>query len=177
MNPIFLVGYMGSGKSTIGRLLAANLHFQFIDLDAWIENRFHKTIRELFAEYGETKFREMEHKGLEELSAFRDVVVATGGGAACYHQNMEWMNAHGVTIYLATSVEILVGRLSAAKAKRPLVSDKSDADLESFIIESLHRRELFYRQAHLVVDSTSDAAEVLTARIVEEINRVSKDTD
>ncbi len=177
MNPIFLVGYMGSGKSTIGRLLAENLHFQFIDLDAWIENRYHKTIRELFAEFGEAKFREIEHKGLKELADFQDVVVATGGGAACYHQNMEWMNAHGITIYLVASVETLVGRLAAAKAKRPLVSDKSDVDLEVFITESLHRREPFYRQAHLVVDSTSDSAEVLTARIVDEINRFPKIED
>jgi shikimate kinase len=177
MNPIFLVGYMGSGKSTIGRLLAENLHFQFIDLDVWIENRFHKTIRELFSDYGEAKFREIEHKSLEELADFQDVVVATGGGAACYHQNMGWMNAHGITIYLAVSVETLVGRLAAAKAKRPLVSDKSDVDLQVFIKESLRQREPFYRQAHLVVDSSSDAAEGLTARIVDEINRFSKPTD
>jgi len=177
MNPIFLVGYMGSGKSTVGRLLAENLHFQFIDLDAWIENRFHKTIRDLFAEYGEAQFREIEHRSLEELADFQDVVVATGGGAACYHQNMEWMNAHGITIYLAASVETLVGRLVTAKSKRPLVSEKSDADLAVFITESLHRREPFYRQAHLVVDSTSEPAEVLTARIVKEINRFPKIVD
>jgi shikimate kinase len=172
MNPIFLVGYMGSGKSTIGRLLAANLHFQFIDLDTWIENRFHKTIRELFADYGEIKFREMEHKSLKELADFQDVVVATGGGAACYHQNMDWMNSHGITIYLASSVETLVSRLATSKSMRPLVSDKSDTDLYHFISESLHQREPYYTQAHLVVNSTSDPAEMLTARIVETINQL-----
>lgn len=171
MRPIFLVGYMGSGKSTVGRLLAEGIKCQFVDLDSWIENRYHKTIRELFEEHGETHFREIEHKSLKELSDFQDVVVATGGGAACYHHNMAWMNAHGITIYLAASIETLVERLTAAKAKRPLLSNKEDVDLERFIRESLHQREPYYRQARFIVYSASETAEVVAARLIETIRR------
>ncbi|MBB3188378.1 shikimate kinase [Microbacter margulisiae] len=171
MNPIFLIGYMGSGKSTVGRLLAKHLRLQFIDLDAWIENRYRKSIHDLFAEYGETGFREIEHKNLIEISEFQDVVVATGGGAACYHQNMEWMNAHGFTIYLSASVDMLVDRLKTGKSKRPLISQKSTAEMERFIRESLLQREPYYRQALLLIKSTSEAPEKLAEHIAEEILR------
>lgn len=171
MHPIFLVGYMGSGKSTVGKMLSARLGLQLIDLDTFIESRFHKTIAQLFAEKGETGFRDLEHAMLQEVSGFEDTVIATGGGAACFHDNMKLMNEAGLTIYLRAPVEILVERLKYGRSQRPLVSQKTDAELHSFIDEMLQTRDPFYSQAQMIVDSKA----VLDFSFVDDIvNRVEE---
>jgi shikimate kinase len=172
MHPIFLVGYMGSGKSTVGKMLSTRLGLQLIDLDTFIESRFHKTIAQLFAEKGETGFRDLEHAMLQEVSGFEDTVIATGGGAACFHDNMRLMNEAGLTIYLRAPVEILVERLKYGRAQRPLVSQKTDAELHSFIGEMLQTRDPFYSQAQMIVDSKA----VLDFSFVDDIvNRVEEE--
>ena len=97
---IFLTGFMGAGKTTLGRAFAKDTGLSFIDLDWYIEERFHKTISELFAERGEEGFRNLERKMLMEVGMFEDVVISTGGGTPCFSDNMEFMNAHGVTVLL-----------------------------------------------------------------------------
>jgi shikimate kinase len=147
MKKIFLLGYMGSGKTTIGKRLAKKLNMQFIDMDVFIENRYRKTISEIFAGKGETKFREMEKTVLHEVAQFENVVISTGGGTPCFFDNMAVMNESGLTIYLKASVDELAGRLSISKDKRPLVKDKKTEELKTFISGNLEKREPFYQQA------------------------------
>ena len=156
MKPIFLMGYMGCGKSTLGRALADELGVQFIDLDAYIEERYHKKVSEIFAEMGEQDFRQMERRMLEEVAECSDVVVACGGGTPCYFDNVALMNSRGLTVYLSVSIERLTERLTRpkAKAKRPLIAQKSDEEIRQFIIDARAKRDPFYSQAALRFDST-----------------------
>jgi len=144
---------MGSGKTTIGRELAKKLDFQFIDVDHFIENRQRKTINEIFSEKGEDAFRLMEHKALEEISLFENIVISTGGGAPCFYNNMELMNKNGFTIYLKTSPEELTKRLAITKNERPLLKEKTLEEMQAFIAENLERRNYFYSQALLIFDA------------------------
>ncbi|MDH6535199.1 shikimate kinase [Parabacteroides sp. PM5-20] len=153
MKRIFLIGYMGAGKTTVGKELAKQTGLTFIDLDGYIEARFHKTVGQLFQEKGEVVFREIEQKMLQEVAAFEDVLVSTGGGAPCYFDNMEYMNACGKTIYLKVSVEELSKRLEVGKQVRPVLKGRVGEELKLFIEESLQKREGFYKQAHLIFDA------------------------
>ncbi|VAW13324.1 Shikimate kinase I [hydrothermal vent metagenome] len=158
---VYLVGYMGSGKSTLGRRLSEEMGIQFIDMDDYIEERNHKTIPQIFAEEGENVFREKERTALEELSKFTDVVVATGGGAPCFFDNMELMKKSGTTIFLNIDPEILAERLLDSKIDRPLIKGKSREELIAFINESLQKRLPFYKKAHLqLIKPDADTAEL-----------------
>ena len=143
---------MDSGKTTIGRELAKKLKFQFIDVDHFIENRQRKTINEIFSEKGEDAFRLMEHKALEEISLFENIVISTGGGAPCFYNNMELMNNNGLTIYLKTSPEELTKRLAVTKNERPLLKEKTSEEMQAFIAENLEKRNDYYNQARLIFD-------------------------
>ena len=147
MTRIFLTGYMGAGKTTLGRALAAEMGIPFIDLDHYIEKRHCKTIAQLFAEKGEEGFREIERRMLHEGGEFEDVIISTGGGTPCFFDNIEYMNAQGTTVYLDVPVERLHIRLSIAKAKRPLIKDKNDEELMAFITEQLAKRAPHYCKA------------------------------
>lgn len=147
MNRIFLIGYMGAGKTTAGKELASVLNLEFVDLDLYIQSRLHKTINQLFEEHGENGFREIENKLLKEVADFENVVISTGGGAPCFFDNMEHMNNSGKTIYLQASPQILSDRLNLNKDKRPLLKDKTKEELYKFVCESLEKREPFYTQA------------------------------
>ena len=150
---IYLIGYMGSGKSTLGRKLAGHLNMQFVDMDLYIEMRNHKTIPQIFTEEGEIEFRKKERKALEELSEFSDIVIATGGGAPCFFDNIGLMNNSGKTIYLNIDPSILADRLLKSKTERPLIKGKSREELETFIDESLKKRNQFYQQAKFEITS------------------------
>lgn len=145
---IYLIGYMGCGKSTVGKRLAKHAGLQFIDMDHYIEKRNCKTVPQLFEEFGEEGFRKRERKALEELSEFTDVVIATGGGAPCFFDNIDLMNRTGKTIYLNIDPKILASRLLKSKTERPLIKGKSKEDLIEFIDETLKKRNAFYKQAH-----------------------------
>jgi shikimate kinase len=138
---------MGCGKSTLGRRLSQYASLKFIDMDHYIEERNHKTIPQIFAEEGEVEFRKKEQKALAELSEFTNVIIATGGGAPCFFNNMELMNKTGKTIYMNIKPEILAGRLLKSKTERPLIKGKSQNELVAFINETLKKRDEFYRQA------------------------------
>lgn len=147
MKRIFLVGYMGSGKTTLGKAYARVNALEFIDLDWYIEERMHKMVSELFAERGEEGFRELERKMLHEVGEFEDIMVACGGGTPCFYDNMDYMNGVGDTVFLDVSPEVLFRRLKIAKAKRPLLAGKTDAELMDFIVKALEKRLPFYTRA------------------------------
>ena len=148
MNRIFLIGYMGSGKTTIGKLLAARLHYSFVDIDVHIEKNISKSVSQIFAELGETKFRLIEQKCLCEVAEIDNVIISTGGGTPCFFDNMQFMNTSGLTFYLKFSPAQLASRLESAHAnKRPLLAERKGEDLLQFIASSLALREPFYSQA------------------------------
>ncbi|MGL4851132.1 MAG: shikimate kinase [Phocaeicola sp.] len=149
MERIFLVGYMGSGKTTLGKAFAQACGLTFVDLDWYMEERYRQTVTQIFAERGEEGFRRLERKMLHEVGEFENVVVSTGGGAPCFFDNMEYMNRMGRTVYLEVSPERLFKRLKIAKQQRPLLANKTDKELMDFISEALQKREPFYKQAHL----------------------------
>jgi shikimate kinase len=156
---IYLVGYMGSGKSTLGRKLAKCSESHFIDLDKYIEERHCQTVPQIFAAEGEATFREKERKALQEVSEFSEVVVATGGGAPCFFDNMDLMNRTGITIFLDIAPEILTLRLLKSKTDRPLIRGKSPEELQRFISENLARRRPFYEKARIKIDREDIAPE------------------
>ncbi len=155
MKRIFLIGYMGSGKTTLGKAYARAMQLQFIDLDWYIEERFHKTVQELFEERKEDGFREIERNMLHEVAEFEDVIIACGGGTPCFFDNMEYMNGKGETVFLDASPEVLFRRLKIAKSKRPLLMDKSDAEVMDVNQNALRVRIPFYSQAKYVFNAES----------------------
>jgi shikimate kinase len=138
---------MGCGKSTLGRSLASILNLAFIDLDTFLEEKYFRTIPQIFAEEGEPGFRKKEQNVLKEVSVFDDVIVATGGGAPCFFDNMEVMNQSGFCIFLDVDIDTLVYRLTHAKIERPIIKGKSSDQLHHFIEEMMHKRRPYYEKA------------------------------
>ena len=153
MKRIFLVGYMGSGKTTTGNRLSKKYGLDFIDLDHYIESRYFKTVSQLFQEKGETGFREIERDVLREVADFENVIISTGGGTACFFNNMELMNQKGETVYLKASASDLSAYLCAASKDRPLLAKKNKEELLNFISEMLKKREPFYSQAKYTINA------------------------
>ena len=149
---IFLIGFMGSGKTTIGRKLSHRLGFTFIDQDDLIEEMAVMTIPEIFSKEGEEGFRNREHQAIKELLTHNNVVVATGGGAPCFFNNMDLYNENGITIYLKMAPEILTSRLKYSATERPLIKNKTTDELLNFVETSLKKREKFYQQATFVIE-------------------------
>jgi len=158
---IFLIGFMGSGKTHWGRAVAEKLGAPFLDLDHFIEENEGGTIPEIFADLGENGFRVLERENLLRLAAFPPTVVATGGGTPCFFDNMDWMKKHGTTIYLKTPPEVLFERLKNSKERRPLLAGKRDAELRGFIERLLAEREPHYLLAELTVNENRDDADLL----------------
>jgi len=153
MGRTFLIGYMGSGKTTYGRLIAKEQNLSFVDLDSLIEEKYLKSITALFDEVGESQFRTIEREVLREAATFENCIVATGGGTPCFFDNMEFMNKSGDTIYLRTSVRELRDRLKMSRTKRPLIAHKTDRELENFIADMLEKREQYYMKAKFILDT------------------------
>lgn len=154
---IFLIGYMASGKTTLGRALAAETGVRFVDLDEYIEDQAGKSVSRIFAEEGEARFRQLESLALEELTATAGdgVIVACGGGTPCFGNNMDLMNEAGTTVWLTTSPEVIIRRLVAERSKRPLVASLSDGgELESYVIDNLDRRSPHYSRSSARFDSS-----------------------
>ena len=138
---------MAAGKTTLGKALARDLGLQFIDLDHYIENRYRCTVSQLFAERGEEAFRQIERNMLHEVAEFEDVVISTGGGTPCFFDNMDYMNAQGITVFLKASVDVIHTRLTIARTQRPLVANKSADELRQYITDMLERRAPYYTRA------------------------------
>jgi len=156
---IFLVGFMGCGKTTLGRKLAGRLGYLFMDLDHILEAQVGMTIAEYFSKFGEDAFRKLESEVLKKTSYPDNSVVSTGGGLPCFFDNMEWMNAHGKTVYIKLSPKTLADRLENEKEERPLLRDHQGEALVTFITGKLAERDHFYMQATLVADGLSLTAE------------------
>ena len=150
MTRIFLIGYMGAGKTTLGKAFARAMGLTFVDLDWYIEERYHKTVRQIFEERGEDGFRELEKRMLHETGEFEDVVISVGGGTPCFFDNMDYMNSVGQTVFLDVDVKVLFRRLKVAKQQRPLLANKTDEELVTFIVEALQKRLPFYSKAKYV---------------------------
>ncbi len=135
----------------MGRALAASLNLTFIDLDTFLEERYFRTIPQIFAEEGEENFRRKERKVLEEVSSFDNVIIATGGGAPCFYDNMELMNNSGFCIFLDVEIDSLVSRLIHAKTERPLIKGKSPDELRLFIQGMMQKRRPFYETARYIL--------------------------
>lgn len=170
---IILIGYMGAGKTTVGKALAKALNVPFYDLDWYIENRMRKKVPEIFAERGEEGFRVIERNMLHEVAEFENVVISCGGGTPCFFDNMDYLNAQGDVYYLKATPEVLQRHLKMGKGVRPLLVGKSDEELHEFITEQLAKREEFYLKANHVIDITvlEDAGMVngVVERIKEEV--------
>ena len=143
---------MGAGKTTVGKQLADLLGLKFYDLDWYIENRMHKTIKQLFDERGEEGFRKIEHAMLHEVAEFENVIISCGGGTPCFYDNMAYMNRQGETVYLKASPEVLHAHLKMGKTVRPLLLNKTPEEVNAFIREQLRLREPYYIQAKHVLD-------------------------
>ena len=150
MTRIFLIGYMGAGKTTLGKAFARAMGLTFVDLDWYIEERYHKTVRQIFEERGEDGFRELEKRMLHETGEFENVVISVGGGTPCFFDNMDYMNSVGETVFLDVDVKVLFRRLKVAKQQRPLLANKTDEELMTFIVEALQKRLPFYSKAKYV---------------------------
>ncbi len=162
---IYLLGYMGSGKSTLGQSLAKVLGMAWTDLDEEFESRYRITIPAFFTKYGENAFRELEHKLLVEFSAVPDIVLSTGGGLPCFNSNIELMNQSGLTIYLEATPGLILQRISPSARKRPLFKQMQGENILQKITEHLKAREPFYSQAKITIDATNPDIEELAHKI------------
>ncbi len=158
---VFLVGFMGSGKTTIGKKLANYLKCDFIDLDKLIETKVGMSIVQYFELHGESAFRDLEREVLQKTDFPENVIIATGGGAPCFGDNMSWMNENGLVAYLSLSPKALASRLENSKTDRPLIRNLKGDELEGFISAKLAEREPFYNQSKFVVSASDLTAERL----------------
>ena len=152
---IFLIGFMGCGKTTLGKKLAKHLNYNFIDLDSYIEKTTNKTITEIFENKGEKKFRIVEKENLMEVCKKDNLVIATGGGTPCFFDNMQKILDNGKAIYLKMEIEDLLERLETEKSQRPLIENKSTKELENFIRNKLSEREYFYKKSNYILQGKS----------------------
>lgn len=151
---IFLIGFMGSGKTHWGKQLAGQMKIPFFDLDEEISKKENLSIAEIFAHSGEEAFRVKEREVLESLiDENSSMVLSCGGGTPCFFNNIERMKKYGVVVWLNTHVEILLQRLIKEKATRPLIKDITNDDLRSYIIRKLNERRMYYEQADVILDN------------------------
>lgn len=152
MGRIILIGYMGAGKTTVGKVLAKELGMEFYDLDWYIESRMRKTVAQIFDERGEEGFRKIEHNMLHEVAEFENVIISCGGGTPCFFDNISYMNQQAQVVYLKADSDVLYKHLRMGKTERPLLKGKSPEELINFIQEQLEKRTPFYSQAHYTLD-------------------------
>jgi shikimate kinase len=161
-NRIFLIGFMGSGKSTMGFRLARKMGYTFVDMDHLIEETAEMSIPEIFREHGENIFRKWEHDILLELCEKDQIIISTGGGAPCHGDMMDIMNANGTTVYLKLSPSALKDRLVKSKTQRPLIAGKNEEELLAFIQSKLAEREAHYSRAQYTADGINLSLDCLT---------------
>ncbi|UII21759.1 shikimate kinase [Fulvivirga ligni] len=159
-NKIVLVGMPGSGKTTVGKQLASELNLPFIDMDEEIVSREGKSVADIFAEYGEEHFRSLEHQVLAELLSLVDgMVVATGGGAPCFHNNMDLINEKGISVFINETVEEIVARMDRYELeKRPKLAS---SDVVSTLKELHLKRKDYYNKAHLEWNAKESISELI----------------
>jgi len=167
---VYVIGFMGSGKSTASRKLASALGWNFMDLDKVIELNAGKSIKDIFSVSGEDHFRKLEEKTLFNLKTSSDTIISTGGGTPCYGSNMDFMIKTGIVVYLRMTPAQLKSRLEGKAASRPLIRDISNAGLLQYITNKLSEREKYYLRASIIVDSMN-----LNIRALANLIRVNLD--
>lgn len=164
---IYLIGFMGSGKSHWGKLLSSRLTLPFFDLDKQITDEEGKSIVEIFEQKGEEYFRMAEKEALYILSeSHESFVMACGGGTPCYFNNIDYMNNNGITVWLNTRLDVLFNRLLDEKDARPLLRNLTDAQLKQFILKKFSERRIYYEQANLVVEESEASVDSLIQHIM-----------
>ncbi|MGV8877852.1 MAG: shikimate kinase [Sphingobacteriaceae bacterium] len=165
---IFLTGFMGCGKTTLGRKLASKLEGEFVDLDHLIEAKEGITIGEYFSAYGEDQFRKLESAVLKETPYSSNAIISTGGGVPCFFDNMDWMNEQGITVYIKLPAAVLASRLEQDNNQRPVLQANKGEALIAFIEQKLMAREPFYQRAKLIInglDLTTDKLMLAISKI------------
>ena len=174
MTRIILIGYMGAGKTTVGKALSKELGIIFYDLDWSIESRMRKSVSQIFAERGEEGFRQIEYNMLHEVAEFENVIISCGGGTPCFFDNMDYLNQQGQVVYLKADPEVLYKHLLMAKVERPLLKNKTPEELITFIREQLEKREPYYSKARYTLDvnllDNYDKIKISVAKIRELLN-------
>ncbi|MDM8004432.1 MAG: shikimate kinase [Bacteroidota bacterium] len=166
---IYLIGFMGSGKSSAGKGIAALLRWKFADLDKLVEEKEGMTVSGLFASKGEEYFRKAEAEALRKVSVRTRTVIACGGGTPCSEENMAVMNSTGLTVYLRLPAEALVARLRRTGAQRPLLKDAGPAEIHSRVQNLLALRSSWYERADLILDAETMTEEEITAMIADAV--------
>jgi shikimate kinase len=159
---VFLIGFMGSGKSYVGKRLAGRLGWHFLDADHFLEQREKTTIGALFQEHGEAHFRQVEANALRELPSMERLIIATGGGAPCFHDNINWMKNNGIVVYLKAETPVLVQRLKREVAHRPILAGKNEDTLHEFIETRMLDRAAFYEQAHIICEQKTGKEDLVS---------------
>lgn len=167
---IFLVGYMYSGKTTLGKHLAHRLGYSFADTDQMVEERCHTTIATLFQKYGEKAFRQIEQQVLQSTQTLTDTIIATGGGLPCFQDNMGWINRHGLSVYIHMDEDAICARAAASKKSRPLLANLTPEERRVFIAKQLSERKVYYEQASLTVEGFDSDIENITSAIITHLN-------
>lgn len=167
---VYLIGLKNSGKTTTGKKLANKLNLEFVDLDQLIEKINGRPVTEIYSQDGEVIFREKEKEALHETGKLENVVIATGGGAPRFFDNMDFMNRNGITIYLQLDEDTLVGRLKVAAKDRPVVKGRNPEQIREYVQDILQQHEYIYLKANYVVDSKNIAPDDLVARILKNYN-------
>ena len=153
---IFLIGFMGSGKTHWGKLLSTRLQMPFMDLDTAIVEKEGKSVSDIFAEKGEEYFRYLEKETLEELvNREESLILSCGGGTPCFFNNIEFMTKNGKVMWLNTSVDVLKERLMKERMSRPLIREINDEELRRYIVRKLSERKMYYEQADVMVNEES----------------------
>lgn len=152
---IYLIGFMGCGKTKLGKALANRMSYGFIDLDTLIETEEEMTVPEIFLSKGEDYFRQVERGLLWEIQMENDIVVATGGGTPCHFDNMDFILKSGKSLYLEADAKFLYSRLKHVKDSRPVISDVKDSELEKFIEQTLAKRQPFYARANARISAVN----------------------
>ena len=168
MNRIYIVGYMGAGKTTAAKRIANRLGWEVADTDALFEEKYRISVHDFFNKYDENLFRKLESEVLKSTENLEHTVISTGGGLACFFDNMEWMNQHGLTVFMHISPEAAANRILHSKRKRPLTENKSESELIEFIRQHYAERLPFYEQAHITVKSEDFDLENLIKMIEKE---------
>lgn len=167
MKKIILLGYMGSGKSTIGKVLANKINFSSYDLDNYIEKEQNLTVSKIFEQKGELYFRKLEHQAFKTiLDKNQNLVLSLGGGTPCYYDNHLSLNSENViSIYLKASIETLFERLKTSDLSRPLLSELNENDKKEFIAKHLFERSYFYNQAKFSISVDGKSPEIIVLEI------------
>jgi shikimate kinase len=167
---IYLVGYMGSGKSTVGKLLSAKIGFSHLDLDDFFEETYKISIMDFFKKYDEGTFRKLETGMLQKTLSLDNHIISTGGGTPCFNDNMEFINANGLSVYIQMQPESLHQRLKHARRPRPRTTYLDDDALMQRILDDMLVREKYYLQAHITVKGENIDVDALAEKISAELN-------